>query len=321
MAAMDNDLVEGTVPEAVAELVRSQYGAVTHSQLEALGVPSRTVRSWLKGTWRTAHPGVMVNSCVPESFIQQCWAAHLAAGDPSALSHEAAARLHRLKGFGGAGVVINAPHGDHHRIADTRVHQIADMFRLPHHIIRIGGLPVSSLPRTLVDLGAVAHVARLRAAMDDALDNRKTTVEQIGRVVTDIARKGKRGLRPVARCLARHEPGPSVPRSHLERALVALLKDNGEPLPNFQARLPGRGVIDGLVDCMYEDARLILESDGRRWHARIAALAKDHLRDAEAAAAGYQTLRVMHEHVQGDPDGTFDVIHRTRLMRLSQLAA
>lgn len=318
---MERDLVKGTIFESVAALVRSQYGAVSHTQLAALGVPDRTVRSWLQGTWRVAHPGVLVNSCVPESFSQRCWAAYLAAGDPSAVSHEAAARLHRLKGFGGAGVVINAPHGDHHRITDTRVHQIADMFRLEDHVIRIGGLPVSSLPRTLVDLGAVAHVARLRAAMDDALDNRKVTVEQIGRVMTEIARKGKRGLRPVAKCLARHEPGPAVPRSHLERALVALLKDRGEPLPNFQARLPGRGVIDGLVDCMYEEAKLILESDGRRWHARIAALAKDHLRDAEAAAAGYQTLRVMHEHVHADPEGTFDVIHRTRLMRLAQLAA
>lgn len=76
-----------------------------------------------------------------------------------------------------------------------------------------------------------------------------------------------------------------------------------------------------MVDGMYEDAKLIVETDGRRWHARISALAKDHLRDAEAAAAGYQTLRVMHEHVNGDPIGTLDVIRRTRLVRLSQFAA
>lgn len=318
---MEKQAPRDPIAQATAELVRAQHGAVTYAQLEALGVPARTIRSWLKGTWHTPHPGVMVNSCVPESFLQQCWAAHLAAGEPSAISHEAAARLHRLKGFGGAGVVINAPHGDHHRVDGVRVHQISDMFRLTDHVMRLGALPVSTIARTLVDLGAVAHVARLRSAMDDAFDNRRTTVEEVGRLVTDIARRGKRGLRPVARCLARHEPGPAVPRSHLERALVALLTEHGEPLPNFQAGLPGRGVLDGLVDAMYEDAKLIVESDGRRWHARIAAIAKDHLRDAEAAAAGYQTLRVMHEHVEGDPEGTFDVIHRTRLMRLSQLAA
>lgn len=305
----------------VAEVVRTQHGAVSYEQLERLGVPGRTVRSWVKGTWRVAHPGVLINTCVPESFSQNCWAALLAAGDPSAISHEAAARLHRLKGFGGAGVVLNAPHGDHHRIAGVRIHQIADMFQLPDHVTRVDGLPVSTIARTLVDLGAVAHIARLRSAMDDALDNRRTTVEEVGRVVTEIARRGKRGMRPVARCLGRHEPGPSVPRSHLERALVALLKEHGEPLPNFQARLPGRGVIDGLVDGLYEDAKLILEGDGRRWHARISALSRDHLRDAEAAAAGYLTLRVMHEHVHGDPRGTLDLIRTTRLTRLAQLAA
>ena len=318
---MRNKHNSSSLNERVAHLVREQAGAVSHAQLEAVGVPGRTVRSWLRGTWHTVHPGVLINSCVPETFRQNCWAAWLAAGDPAAISHEAAARLHRLKGFGGAGVVLNAPHGDHHRIEGVRVHQIADMFRVPDHVTALSGLPTSSLARTLVDLGAVAHIARLRSAMDDALDNRRITVEEIGRVITDIARKGKRGMRPVARCLARHEPGPAVPRSHLERRLVELLRAHGEPLPDFQARLPGRGVVDGLVDAMYRDAMLILESDGRRWHARIAALAKDHLRDAEAAAAGFLTLRIMDEHIRNDPLGTFDLIHRTRLARLAQLAA
>ena len=305
----------------VAQLARAQHGAVSYEQLESLGVPGRTVRRWVKSTWRVAHPGVLVNSCVPESFAQRCWAALLAAGTPSAVSHEAAARLHRLKGFSGAGIVLNAPHGDHHRIAGARVHQIADMFRLPDHVTRVDGLPVSTVARTLVDLGAVAHIARLRVAMDDAFDNRRTTVADVGRVMTEIARRGKRGMRPVARCLSRHEPGPAVPRSHLERALVSLMKEHGEPLPNFQARLPGRGVIDGLVDGMYEDAKLIIEGDGRRWHARISALSRDHLRDSEAAAAGYLTLRVMHEHVVGDPVGTIQIIRATRLTRLAQLVA
>lgn len=317
----DHKSPERSRNQLVSDLVRAQDGAVSHAQLEALGVPSRTVRSWLRGTWRAAHPGVLVNSCVPETFRQKCWAAWLAAGDPSAVSHEAAARLHRLKGFGGAVVVLNAPHGDHHRIGGVRIHQIADMFWVPQHVVPINGLPTSSLARTLVDLGAAAHIARLRSAMDDALDNRRVTVEEIGKVVTDIARRGKRGMRPVARCLARHEPGPSVPRSHLERRLVELLRAQGEPLPDFQAQLPGRGVVDGLVDGMYRDAMMILEADGRRWHARIAALAKDHLRDAEAAAAGFLTLRIMDEHIRNDPLGTFDLIHRTRLTRIAQLAA
>ncbi len=307
--------------DLAADLVRAQQGAISHSQLQELGVPMRTVRAWVKGTWRAVHPGVLLNTCVPESFLQRCWAAYLAAGDPSAISHQAAARLHRLKGFAGADVVLNAPHGDHHRVAGARIHQIGDMFTQSGHVVDLRGLPISSVARTLVDLGAVAHTARLRSAIDDALDNRRVKVEEIGRVVTEIARRGKRGLKPVARCIARHEPGVAVPRSHLERSLVALLREHGEPLPNFQARLPGRGVLDGLVDGLYEDAKLILESDGRRWHARIAALARDHLRDAEAAAAGYLTLRVMHEHVVGDPEGTFGVIRATRLVRLAQLAA
>jgi hypothetical protein len=311
-------------PAAILELgdlVARQHGAVSHSQLVALGIPSRTFRGWLRYSWRTAHPGVMINRCVPESFLQRCWAAWLAAGEPSVISHDAAARIHGLRTFDAAGVVVNAPRGDHHRIEGVKVRQISDVFRFPAHMATVGGWPVTTVARTLVDLGAVVRQSRLRLAMDSALDDRKTTVDEIGLVLRDVARRGKRGLRSVARELGRREPGPAVPRSHLERRLVDVLKLAGIPLPAFQAPLPGSGPTNGLVDCLYSDCLLIIEVDGRRWHARIAGIAKDHERDTQAAAAGYLTLRLLYEHLHSDPEGTAKLIAETRRVRLAQLAA
>ena len=111
-----------------------------------------------------------------------------------------------------------------------------------------------------------------------------------------------------------------MPGSQLERKLLQLLRRGGEPAPRLQVPLPGRS-LDGLVDCCYERARLMVESDGRRWPARITQMKRDYERDAAAAQAGYLTLRVLHEHVVGDPAGTLSTIRNTRLIREAQLAA
>jgi very-short-patch-repair endonuclease len=51
----------------------------------------------------------------------------------------------------------------------------------------------------------------------------------------------------------------------------------------------------GVVDAAVPDSRLILEVDGRKWHARMEAMAKDRRRDRAAVRAGWQPLRWMYE--------------------------
>lgn len=274
-----------------------------------------------KGPWERPHPGVLVSTASRDTFERKLWVALLAVGDPCVVSHESAARVHRLTGYQRASVFVNAPHGDHHRVAGVVVHQISDLFRFPFHRMNRFGMPVTTVARTFVDLSAVTHPARLKAALDDALSHRRTSVAAIGEVLHDVARPGKRGLEAIATALIRYQPARALAGSVLERRFFDLLASAGEPLPAAQVDLPTRGVIEGIVDFLYPEARLIIEVDGRCWHARITALVKDHLRDAEAAALGYQTLRPMYEHMETDPSGLIDLVRRTRLLRTTQLAA
>jgi Protein of unknown function (DUF559) len=92
-----------------------------------------------------------------------------------------------------------------------------------------------------------------------------------------------------------------VPLSLAERAFFAVLDRQGVRRPEPQVDLPGRGAVAGVVDGLYRDGRLIVEVDGRRWHGRFADMAHDRTRDAEAARAGYLTLRFMYEHIVSDP--------------------
>jgi len=91
--------------------------------------------------------------------------------------------------------------------------------------------------------------------------------------------------------------GEVPPGSELERLLFQVLDDAGVERPSRQVPLPGREPVRGVVDAAYVPERLILEADGRRWHGRYQAMARDRERDAQAARAGYQTLRFVYEHL------------------------
>lgn len=113
--------------------------------------------------------------------------------------------------------------------------------------------------------------------------------------------------------------GPSTPRSLLERAADDLLATTTLPLAEREYPLPGllgrAGADVGFVDRAWPDVKLIVEIDGRRWHAREADMAKDRRRDRQAAAAGWQTLRVLGEEVADVSDAVVQEItdaHRAR---------
>src|SRR4029450_10710551 len=104
-------------------------------------------------------------------------------------------------------------------------------------------------------------------------------------------------------------------QSELESALFAALAGGGLPDPQRQRALPGVGALPGLVDAASPDCRLILEADGRRWHTRVADLRRDHERDAEAARAGWQTLRFLYEQVVHHPADVCAVVADVRAVR------
>jgi very-short-patch-repair endonuclease len=134
-------------------------------------------------------------------------------------------------------------------------------------------------------------------------------------VLADVARPGKPGVTALAAVLDDRSDAAVPGASELEQALFAALAGGGLPVPRTQRALPGRGAVEGLVDGAYPDCRLILEADGRRWHTRVRDLRRDHERDAEAARAGWQTLRFLYEQVVRDPDGVCAVVSDVRAVR------
>ena len=78
---------------------------------------------------------------------------------------------------------------------------------------------------------------------------------------------------------------------------------------------------DYIVDFVCFRARLIVEADGRRWHARREQALLDATRSLEAAAKGYETTRLLWEHLAHDPVTTAGLLREVHDLRLERFGS
>jgi len=82
----------------------------------------------------------------------------------------------------------------------------------------------------------------------------------------------------------------------LERLFLPLAREAGLSLPRT-----GEVVNTYEVDFFWSDLKLVVETDGLRYHRTPSAQAKDARRDQTHTAAGYARLRFSHHQVKYDP--------------------
>lgn len=297
-----------------------QGGAVTWSQARASGFGKATIGRRLRsGEWERALPGVYVVTGAPRTRKLELWVAVLAAGEGAVVSHESAARVHGSTGVSPHPITLTARHGSHHRLPGVTVHQIDDV--APRHRMTVGGLPVVTAARSVVDLSSRLALDRLGDVADDLVQRRSTSWPAIGAVFRDVVRPGKPGM-PTLAALLDDRCGTSVPPdSKLERALFTALAAGGLPVPVRQMWLPGRGRVRGLVDAAYPDARIVIEADGRTYHMRLRDMRRDRERDAQVVRAGWVPMRFMYDQVLDGPAAVCSDIRETRRVRLPLFAS
>jgi hypothetical protein len=298
----------------IARLATRQAGTFSRAQALAVGMTdSSMLRRIRSQRWIVVHPGVYLLAGVPASWHTEVWAALLAAGPLATVTHETAVRLHGSPHTAPRPITLTVPHGAHPRVRGAIVHQIDDL-RLGQ-VGTTDDLPVSRPARAVVEVAATLGRRRLGLVLDDLVFDRRTTVDEVGVVLAQVARPGKPGVTALAAALDDRSASAVPGDSELERALFSALVGAGLPMPQPQRALPGVGGVTGLVDAAYPDCRLVLEADGRRWHTRVQDLRRDHERDAEAARAGWQTLRFLYEQITRDPDGLAATVADVRAIR------
>ena len=259
---------------------------VTRRQLLDLGFTPKAIEHRLSdGRLHRLHAGVYAVGR-PEVTQRGRWmAAVLACGPGSALSHGSAAALW---GFGEEhGLHVTVPPSRAPRRGGITVHRralVAEADVTIHDHI-----PVTTPAATLMSLSTVLKPRALEAAVNDA--------DRLGLITPDALRAGldgRPGTAALRAILDRHTF--SLTDSELERRFLRLCRKAGLPRPMTQQHLLGY-----RVDFHWPDLRLVVETDGLRYHRTPAQQAKDRRRDQALTAAGLIVLRFTHAQVRYEP--------------------
>jgi hypothetical protein len=210
-------------------------------------------------------------------------AAVLAGGSRAVLSHLSAAACWELMQETSARVEITGP-ASRRGVPGIRLHRSRSLDA--RDITDHRGIPITTIPRTLLDLASTVKPHRLERALAQA--ERLRLYDH--RAISDVLARanGHRGRRVLAEATVRE---PKFTRSDLEAWFLGLVREAGlpEPLVNFALTAPDHPRIE--VDFYWPTHRLIVELDGWETHRTRAAFEQDRRRDAALQAAGCSVLR------------------------------
>jgi very-short-patch-repair endonuclease len=286
---MPRQIVQSIAAAAWA-LVRKQHGVIARWQLLELGLSAAAIERRTKnGRLRPVFRGVYAVGR-PDLTREGWWmAAVLACGRDAALSHGSAASLWGISD-GRPVIEVCVPNRTRARHSGLHVHRRRFT---AGEVTRHRGIPVIAVVPTLIDLATQLSKDALEAAIGEADKRDLTDPERLRHELE--AFPGRPGVAALRRTLDRRTF--RLTDSQLERYFLAIVRETDLPMPETR-RYPG----SARVDFYWPELRLIVETDGLRYHRTPAQQAKDRLRDQRPLAAGLTTLRFTHEQIRYEPE-------------------
>jgi len=212
-------------------------------------------------------------------------AAVLFCGSGAVLSHRTAAALWGLRNASGA-IDVMAPSKTRSRgnIRRHFAHLSAD------EVTECEGIPVTTVPRTILDLAAVEPVSRIEQALRQQERLQLYDALSLDRLLARYPRR--QGTRTVRESLRRLRDLPDgVTREELEARFLAFLDGYNFPRPRLNAWIVLRSR-RYQVDCLWPEQKVIVELDGYATHGTRHAFEGDRDRDRRLLAAGYRGPRI-----------------------------
>jgi very-short-patch-repair endonuclease len=102
-------------------------------------------------------------------------------------------------------------------------------------------------------------------------------------------------------CLARRQESPGRVRRGLEQRFVGFIDRHHLPRPRFNARVEA-GPKTYEVDCLWAEAKQIVELDGWEGHGTRVAFRDDRARDRRLRVAGYSVTRIAWSQLDDEPE-------------------
>ncbi|MCP3939115.1 MAG: type IV toxin-antitoxin system AbiEi family antitoxin domain-containing protein [Actinomycetia bacterium] len=284
---------------ATTSLLRRQYGVLSRAQAEVHGLTNRQLdRRVASGELVRIHRGVYRHAATASSWHGNLLAACLRYD--ARASHRAAARLHGVDGFHSDLVEIVVPRG-RWRMVDSgvKLHQSTQL-KLVSPMVR-GGIPVTPLARTVLDLGSVFGVRKLTDVAESVIAADLLQWRHLYTTLAVHSEHGRDGCGRLREVLAAEGWKERVPLSLWSRMVGDLLMVHGLPEPEYEwiVRDP-YGEPIAQVDLAYPASKLTIELDSRAWHDGDEPFESDRARIREIQVAGFAVLPLTWEQFLND---------------------
>ena len=276
--------------QKLAWIATRDHGVVDRPELLSAGISSDQIAWRLRtGALIREYPGVYRVGHAAPSVEAAYMAAVKACGPGAVLSGRAAAyHLGILKGAVPP-PEVTAP--TQRRVRGIKTRRCRRIHR--RDVTKVRGIPVTTVPRTLVDIAPDLSLDDLARACHEAGVRYGTKPKHVEAVLAQRPNApGAAKLRLVIRGDAR------ATLSQLERGFEKLLGDAGIPLPQMNRPADGH-----RVDCRWA-GRLTIELDSYRFHNSRHAWKHDRLREREARSREEEFRRYIWEDVFEDGEET-----------------
>ena len=279
---------------AIAALFAGQRTLATLEQLEDVGLAPRSVRHRAQvGRLYRVHPTVY--STTPPVLLPRKarWLAGvLACGPGAVLSHRSAAALWGLRPTARSKTDVTAPGNRGRKLDGIDAHR-ATTFAAAD-VTEEDGIPCTSVARTVLDLAPLVP----RRAVERAIDQAETLEIFDLAAFDDVLERNPtlRGAPVVLAVLDEYQRDEAhfdtLTESELEEGFLALCDAAGFPRPEVQQYLTLRGGEVVRADFLWRELRVVVETDGPRYHRTPWAREENARRDLLLAEAGWLPLRL-----------------------------
>jgi hypothetical protein len=282
----------------IARLAGRQFNRVSREQLLRRGMTHSAIQHRVAtGRLVRRESGVLAVAPVLEGDEWGQWMEATLTAPDTYLSHGHAAVAWAILSFARGPTTVTRPGSGGPRLyGGILVHWSTT---LDGDCTSVRDVPVTSVPRTLLDIAPVVSERALAYAVREAVRLEHTSIHELG---DHLGRyRGRRGVRRLAATVARYTGLPlERARSGAEVRAMEILRDAGRPLPRLNVGIAGEE-----ADLSWPGPRLIIEVDGAPFHLDAG---EDARKEAAWRSAGWEVLRI--------PSG--DVYERpTRLLALA----
>jgi very-short-patch-repair endonuclease len=288
MESLDRDL-------ALAALSRRQFGATSTAQLIRIGfTPSSIRRAVERRRLVRVLPRVYRIVSVPVTLEQRLMSALLFGGDDAVLSHSTAAIVHDL--------IPRRPSAIHiatsRRVASRTGVIVHRRVWLPGDPpVRLGPLVVTSPARTVLDLCGVKNW-NSEMALDAALRMGKASFADLDLVLEIGSKHRVPGTASLRALVSERGEEEAMSESELESSVIRVLRKSCISLPERQVTVDWEDC--HRLDFCYPAHNLIIEVDGRKWHASRKRFERDRRRDNAVSFEGKRVIRFTWTDVMRD---------------------